>query len=375
MKALACIGMGQAEIGVLDGFRSAGLRMDEIRLEELTEEKIKDGEYLFVFTVNFSPDVSVMCQNLLKPYFSYITGWPVLDVYDPAVKNPCNFIFCFDKAVYEELDRIIPGRSYHLPLGADVGKSPDLEMEEKDKMDVSFIGRLYTEKKAYDKMEGLSEYLQGYLEALLKVQVRIYGYNLLEASLTEEIIKEWKKCVPYEELPDRAIGTDKKVLVSTCFADKVSEMERKQLLKAVSERFKTHIYTKDEVKDLPDVHVHSLAESNEERQEIYRNSRINLHFTHRAITTGVPQEVYDIMAAGGFVLTNYQPELPELFVIGEHLETFVSEEELLEKIEYYLEHEEERIEIAKAGQQAVKEYHSYQARAVAMFNTVFSDAE
>lgn len=79
------------------------------------------------------------------------------------------------------------------------------------------------------------------------------------------------------------------------------------------------------------------------------------------------------MAAGGFVLTNFQPEIAENFVIGEHLETFVNEKELLEKIAYYLEHEEERAEIARAGQQAVREFHSYRERAVTIFNTVFSD--
>ena len=68
-------------------------------------------------------------------------------------------------------------------------------------------------------------------------------------------------------------------------------------------------------------------------------------------------------------------DIPDYFVIGEQLETFTSENELLEKIQYYLEHEEERARIALAGQQAVREYHSYKQRAVTIFNTVFSDVE
>ena len=48
------------------------------------------------------------------------------------------------------------------------------------------------------------------------------------------------------------------------------------------------------------------------------------------------------MSAGGFVLTNFQIEIPEYFEIGKEIETFSSQEELLDKITYYLEHEEER---------------------------------
>lgn len=373
MKALACTGMGRAEKGMFNGFRSSGLGLDEMRVEELTEKKIEEGEYLFVFTANFSPAVSAMCQNVLVPYFSYIMEWPVPDLYNQTVKNPCNFIFCFDRAVFRKVNRMIPERSYYLPLGADVQELPEPETKESDRMDVSFTGRLYTEEKAYDRAEGLTEYVKGYLEALLKVQVRIYGYNLLEEGLTEEVMKDWRRCVPDEKETDLSPGADRSLLAATCLADKVTEIERNQMLDAVSRRFEMHVYTDDGGEGLPDVHLHRLEGA--DREEICRNSRINLHFTHRAVTSGVPQELYDMMAAGGFVLTNFQPELTELFAIGEHLDTFSSEEELLEKIAYYLEHEEERSRIAKAGQQAVRDYHSYQSRAVTMFNTVFADGE
>ena len=152
-------------------------------------------------------------------------------------------------------------------------------------------------------------------------------------------------------------------------------MERYQLLRAVSGRFETQLYTGDAVDGLPQIHVRGQVETDEERAGIYRNSRINLHFTPRSVQTGIPQQVFDIMEAGGFVLTNFQMDIPDYFVIGEQLETFTSENELLEKIQYYLEHEEERARIALAGQQAVREYHSYKQRAVTIFNTVFSDVE
>lgn len=359
MKALACIGMGRTESAILDGFRTAGLEMEEVALTELTENKVKESDYLFVFTVNFSPAVSIVCQKALVPYFSYVTELPAKQLYDETVKNPCNFVFCFDVAVCTELGQRIPGRCFHLPLGAAV--SDYSESGGENRVDVSFVGSLYENDREYVKKEELSDYTRGYLESLVKTQVRIYGYNLLEAALKKEVFDEIKKQLPSELWAGVQAGYEQNVFVSTLLADKVTEMERKQLLKAVFGQFETHIYE-------PPV-------SSGERITIYRNSRINLCFTHRSVVSGVPQEVYDIMAAGGFVLTNFQPELCENFIIGEQLETFSSESELLEKIAYYLEHEEERVQIAEAGYQAVREYHSYVSRAVSMFTTVFAEEE
>ncbi len=371
MKALACVGMGKAEQDVLEGFRRAGLVMDEVPAGELTVDRIREEEYLFVFTVDYSPDVSGICQDLLIPYFSYITEWPDRGLYDASVKNSCNFIFCFDREVYQWLHHILPERSYHLPLGTGADKISGGQAGGAGMVDVSYAGALCLDTDVYDRMDGISDFVRGYLETLLRVQTRIYGYNLLEAALNKDIVKELKRCMPYEERPGEMPGTDKNVLANCYLADKVTEMERHQLLCAVSSRFDTHIYTADTDCGIPGADIHK----GKKNADIYRSSRVNLHFTHRAVTSGVPQEVYDIMAAGGFVLTNFQPEIPELFVAGEQLETYTSEEELLEKIEYYLGHEEERARIARAGQQVVRDHYSYRARAVTMFNTVFSDVK
>ncbi len=373
MKALACVGIGNSECGIVEGFRSAGLEMDEICVNELAEGKWKEDEYLFVFTVNFSPAVSEICQKVLVPYISYIVQWPDVSLYHPAVSNLCNFIFCFDRAVCRKLQQVIFDRCFHLPLGVHAKRFLDNGMDG-EKIEVSFSGSLCQMNEAYDKAEGLSEYAQGYLEALIKTQVRIYGENLLEAALTKDIIKELKDSMPSEQFSSDVMAEmENSIVADTILGNKVTEIERQQLLQAVSKQFETHIYTADEVRQLPDLCVHEPAQSWEEQAKIYRNSRINLHFTHRSVSSGVPQEVFEIMAAGGFVLTNFQPEITENFVVGEHLETFVNEKELLEKIAYYLEHEEERAQIARAGQQAVREYHSYRERAIAIFNTLFSD--
>ena len=59
--------------------------------------------------------------------------------------------------------------------------------------------------------------------------------------------------------------------------------------------------------------------------------------------------VFDILSCKGFCLTNYQPEIAELFVDGKDLVMYTSMEDLMGKVIYYLNHEEERREIAESN--------------------------
>ena len=79
--------------------------------------------------------------------------------------------------------------------------------------------------------------------------------------------------------------------------------------------------------------------------------------------------VFDLMACGGFVLSNYQSEIPDIFVPDEDIVLYESIPDMLNKIEYYLTHEDERLSIAKNGYEKVKTLHSYDQRLLSIFNT------
>ena len=79
----------------------------------------------------------------------------------------------------------------------------------------------------------------------------------------------------------------------------------------------------------------------------------------RPIEKGLPLRCFDIMGCGGFLMTNYQEELEDMFVIGEDLECYDGLEELIDKCRYYLSHEEERSAIAGRGCEKVKASHTH----------------
>ena len=69
---------------------------------------------------------------------------------------------------------------------------------------------------------------------------------------------------------------------------------------------------------------------------VFNKSTINLNPTSKPIRSGIPLRIFDLLACGGFVLSNYQSDLLNDFVPGEELDIYSSIEELEEKIEYYL---------------------------------------
>lgn len=100
---------------------------------------------------------------------------------------------------------------------------------------------------------------------------------------------------------------------------------------------------------------------------------INLHITMRSIASGISQRVFDIMSVGGFVLTIWSEEIPELFEEGKEIVTFRTPEEMLEKIDYYLAHERERLLIGYNGYKKVKECYSYERQLEKIMAILYPD--
>jgi len=103
---------------------------------------------------------------------------------------------------------------------------------------------------------------------------------------------------------------------------------------------------------------------------IYRLSKISLNTFNIQCVDSPTVRLFDVMACGGFLLTEHRPFMEKMFRIGEELETFRTRGELRQKIDYYLVHEDERRTIALAGQQAVRKNHLYRQRLQRIFQNI-----
>lgn len=109
----------------------------------------------------------------------------------------------------------------------------------------------------------------------------------------------------------------------------------------------------------------------DEMVDIFRTSKINLNFSGTAHRKGIKGRMVFVCLSGGFLLTEYVPGLEEYFEIGKEVVCFNDSEEMIEKINYYLSHDEERRAVAKAGwTRAVNEYTP-----VHMMSRIFTEIE
>jgi len=94
----------------------------------------------------------------------------------------------------------------------------------------------------------------------------------------------------------------------------------------------------------------------------YGNCPINFNVTSIQMPHTVNQRVFDCPAAGGFLLTDAQSDLENLFDLDSEVAVYQSEEECIDKFRYYMRHPGARLEIASKARNRVLSEHTYANR-------------
>ena len=385
--------------------------------ERVIEEKIRGTHYDMVFTVNYFPLISNVCERTGVKYVSWTCDNPLISMYHESVFHDCNYIFTFDKTNYLEFRGMGVKHIWYLPLAVDtermdallgapeevrtagaahegmktagtvpeeietaesvpaeIGKAgrrkaaQDPEMQ-KYRGDVAFVGSLY-ERNSYDKIKNrLPEYLRGYFDAVMEAQLNISGANIVEPMLTTNILEQLQEYFQLEK-SDGSFSDLGLIFQTTVLGFKIAEIERRRALIELSKHYKVNVYSNSDVSDLLRIQYCGSVDYWSEMPKVFRMSKINLNFTIPNIKSGIPLRIWDVLGCGGFLLTNYQAEIPYYFNEGEDLVCFDGLEDLCEKVGYYLEHEEERKRIAWNGYRKVREKHSYIERIRTILDTV-----
>ena len=98
---------------------------------------------------------------------------------------------------------------------------------------------------------------------------------------------------------------------------------------------------------------------------LLQESKIVLNITRTdfyGAETGLNLRIFEALAAGCFLLTDYCDELKDLFRLGEEIETYRSSGELVEKVDYYLRNDDQRKAIAIRGHERFCRDFTWQAR-------------
>lgn len=318
--------------------------------------------YDAVLSFNYYPILSDICSEFHIPYISWIYDSPIPNF--KRFDTVENHIYHFDKIEVSEYREQGYTHIKHLPLAVNTARLDEqlspLKERPEYKHDISFVGNLYKNRSIKNRNFVSSDYIQGILEGYAAAQTQFYNTDiatdLLEASQYIQK-KSLARDFPWEYLI-RSVH------------EEATYQERTNLLQKLSQYFAVDLYTSETMDYPSQLHLHPAVGYYTEMPDIFRYSRINLNISYRTIRSGMSARLLDIMGCGGFLMTTPQPELFDYFEPNKDFVPFYSIDELVEKCDYYLNHDEERHQIALNGYQKVKASHTYEKRFPYLFSSL-----
>lgn len=344
----------------------------DIVFEAELAKYLETGSYNAVFSVNYFTVISNICHKYHVHYISWTCDAPLASMRNPSVHNPENTIYVFDQKEYGYFRDARTDTVKYLPLAGapvriqkllDENKNPD----GKYLYDISFVGNLY-DKNRYDEMvNALPPYLCGYMDAAVEAQLNVSGGNIINLMLSDDIMESAGRYMDLKQ--ENGSPEDLKLYFATSVLSyKAAALMRRQAINSLSQIAGMHLFTTSCTDGLHKTIIHPPARYHTEMPLVFAASRINLNMTIPNIENGIPLRVFDILSAGGFLMTDYRPCIEELFDINKDLVVYDGINDLVHKAKYYLTHNKERELIATNGFNKLRKLHTYKHRIQAMFN-------
>lgn len=341
---------------------------DYMRLVSMIREQHLD----VLISFNFSPLVSNACESCGIMYISWVYDCPQQALYDDSVGNKCNYIFSFDKKLVETTKTNGAENVFHQPLAFNSSNMHVAEITDEDEKrfscQVSFVGNLYEDDVYQSVKESLSEKaLVDYENVFRNAYGKWDGVDRISNALAVETINEMAA------IDSKEVVSNLKMDIGSYYEGRIlardlANKERIEMVKRLG-KYGLKFYTGSSTKIDGIIPCPKLDYSSE-LPKAYFLSKINIGTTLHSITSGIPLRVFDIMGCGGFLLTNYQLEISELFIIGKEIEIYRDFDEMEDKIKYYLANEDIRIRIAYNGYKAVNSRYNFEKQFLNMLSRV-----
>lgn len=344
-------------------FTPEGKEQEDLLVEKVFSD-IKSIDPEVIFTVNVWTAVAKACHDADRNYVAWSYDSPQ-NLFDyEHLKYDTNHLYLFDRCECEMLRAKGLDTVYHMPLAVDTDKWDKVRKSDKgndEEFDISFIGGLY-ESTLSSFAGALSQYNQGYLQSMINVQQKIYGYYIIDDLLTDEVIRSFHD----DFTKVKADFTPSKEQLSYSIATQITHIERISLIKLLSDRYNFALVTKD-IKDeykniLSTTNVFAPVPYGNPMSAIFKSSKINLNPTLRIIRSGIPLRALDILGSGGFLLSSYQSEYIDYFEPDRDICLYSSYEEALEKADFFIRHDDIRKKVALNGYERVKADFTYEDR-------------
>lgn len=306
--------------GLSKGFEQLGYKTLNFDVRKLDFEAIKIFKPDFAIGYDYAHFVDNNAEKIIKelniPIVHYFADDPNANFAHSGnldlikkLEDSGNTVFCWDKALLNSFKK----PAHYLPLGVD----PDLyTLEEKPEIihDITFVGRPLTETR----LNILSEIVKNFGEKLV-----IYSF-------------------------------EKHFLTS------INEMQRLNLLNPEQLEIYKNCYR-------------GFLETEKDMAKVYSGSKINLNITMDQGVSSMNYRVLEVLASGGFLLTDYKQDTAEYFEQDKNLVYYKDSSQLIENISKYLKNNDLRDQITENGNKKVLKHHTFRQRAEEILRIINRD--
>ncbi len=356
-----------------DAILSFGHEVDEIYYhfedrfkDDFFSERIdiclKRKKYDAIISINFFPLLAIAARDHETPYISWSYDSPLAEKLSEYFSYDTNSIFLFDRNEVSYYNARGFSNVYHLPLAVNPDRINKLsfstETNKRFHSEISFVGSIHN-SYLNELLFNADEYTRGYIEGLFQTQFRLYGCNIVEDSISNEILDSLN--ASYSKIGNNSLALTKRGL-SYAINAQITHIERKLILELLAEKHDVRFYTSQNESIDKRVKQMGPVKYFTDMNAVFRNSLLNLCPTFKSITSGIPLRALDILANKAVLFSNFQPELADYFVDGQDIIMYESLEEAVSKANYYLSRKDILSQIATSGYQKTIKHFSYSDR-------------
>ncbi|MCL2051959.1 MAG: glycosyltransferase [Lachnospiraceae bacterium] len=366
--------------GLLELGHEVSIEFNKVHIQDYDErskddfaERLKQHRVDYVITFDLSPEIAQACYEVDVPYIAWAYDSPLKELNGWFALYPTTHAFCMDKKEMERLKE--EGKQHthinYMHLAGNVSRMQGLiitaEDEKKYSHDISLVGSLYDVGyyAKYLKKIRESEFESPELKEKVKADMEHFIESMLgdwrrDSSIFDRLSKETVDIMMALNVDaEKSYNIPNRRYYETILAREITHRDRVRVLKELAKTYDVHLYTGSKSGIPKKVIAHKPVDPYLEAPKVFHLSKINLNISLRSIETGTPLRVFDVMSVGGFMLSNYQRELADLFVVDKEIVLYESMDELKDKVRFYLRNERARQKIAIAGYEKVKRCYSY----------------
>jgi len=334
-------------------------------------EEIVDFSFYAVWMYNYIPQIAEVCNRKNILYVCWMVDYPCFSLESDTVKYNTNRIFSFERMQIEKTRKTQGVDIFYQPLGTDITffdcTIKNGGLKDYNGIDISFVGNLYnsTDRNLYLAVKYLPDYVRGYINGIVSSQLT-YSSGFLSAELiTPKVEQELRR---YIQFNIDGYSFDYLEKICEMLQREAARVRRCEIVSVLSRCFDFKLFTGSDTSFDELIRKERYIDYKTEMPLVFKESKINLNITIDSIATAIPQRALDIMACGGFLLSDYREDLAQYYIDEEECVIYRSIEELVDKADFYLKHEGLRMRIAQKGYAKTKRDFSLEAQLLKIKN-------